>query len=625
LCTITLLVISILNVIPFYAQQSKIGSLKRIIDTTTADTLKILLLEELGQSYRDEKKIDSAVFAYKQALEINENGNYWPQKQCWDVASIDYLSYEMGNYLESLKYASRHLALSKQLNDTIQIGLSYLVFGHNYRELGEYRQSLNNYFKGKEFIKLFWTSRKEPEDNTYTILCIANTYLKMNNLDSALVYARLGYDRSIVDSVGVYTLLATRIFGDIYFARQDEETALRYYRQYIPDFIKYKETNRDLSFALNGMAKIFQRRGEMDSSVFYAKKAFTNAQQYSDQENLFTAGMLLSDYYITKDEGAAFKYLKIATQAKDSMASIEKLKQAQILSYTEQVREKEKAAADAREATKTRLIIIIASVFIFFTSLLIWYRIRQLRLRHKMILEQKESERLKVEYEKELLDMEAKVLRAQMNPHFIFNCLTSINRYIVKSDNKTASNYLTKFSKLIRLILDNSAADYISLDVEIQTLQLYISMEALRFDHVFDYEIEADESLISENTFIPPMLVQPYAENAIWHGLLHKEEKGKLYIRFMKEKEDLLRVEIEDNGVGRQKAKEIESNDMLKKKSYGMQISKSRIELINKLSIYNTSVNVQDLRDEEGNASGTKITLTIPINKIPSMENINKL
>src|SRR5262249_46643777 len=156
-------------------------------------------------------------------------------------------------------------------------------------------------------------------------------------------------------------------------------------------------------FALNGMAKIFQKRGQVDSAVFYAKKAFSNALQYSDQENLFDAGMILSGYYTGKDDHEALSYLQIAMRAKDSMITGDKLKHAQLLSFNEQMSEKERAAADAKEAAKTRLIIVIAAALVFIISFLIWNRIRQLRLRYKTKLEQKEGEKLKAEYAKELM------------------------------------------------------------------------------------------------------------------------------------------------------------------------------------------------------------------------------
>lgn len=221
---------------------------------------------------------------------------------------------------------------------------------------------------------------------------------------------------------------------------------------------------------------------------------------------------------------------------------------------------------------------------------------------------------LKQNFNKQLNETEMRALRAQMNPHFIFNCLNSINRYIVKSDHKTASNYLTKFSKLIRLILDNSASDTISLDREIQTLQLYLDMEALRFDHAFTYEINCREIEDAESIIIPSMLLQPYVENAIWHGLLNKTEgEGKLWIYFKQLSPNLLLAEIRDNGVGRKKAKELTSSDpALRKKSYGIQISRERLQLANVLYNQEGSVEIIDL-ENDAEPAGTCVLVKIPL------------
>jgi sensor histidine kinase YesM len=137
-------------------------------------------------------------------------------------------------------------------------------------------------------------------------------------------------------------------------------------------------------------------------------------------------------------------------------------------------------------------------------------------------------------------------------------------------------------------------------------------MEALRFDNVFNFSIEVDEGLIPEALSIPSMLIQPYVENAIWHGLLHKETNdGKLAVRFYQQKNNVLIAEIVDNGVGRKKAKELRSKDAIKKKSYGMQITEDRIFLINELYNINAKVTVEDLTNEQGQATGTKVILEV--------------
>ncbi len=232
------------------------------------------------------------------------------------------------------------------------------------------------------------------------------------------------------------------------------------------------------------------------------------------------------------------------------------------------------------------------------------YRINSLKVRLK----------LKTDYDKKIAEIEMKALRAQMNPHFIFNCLNSINRYIVKSDEKTASSYLTRFSKLIRLILDNSSSETIPVEKEIETLRLYIEMEALRFDHVFDFSVDADPSIIHSQLEIPSMLVQPYVENAIWHGLLHKENgRGVLKINFERKISSVITITISDNGIGREKAAEQKSKDALKRKSYGMQITSDRIQLINNVHGLDATVEINDLKDEQENVTGTEVVIKVPV------------
>jgi ligand-binding sensor domain-containing protein/putative methionine-R-sulfoxide reductase with GAF domain len=228
--------------------------------------------------------------------------------------------------------------------------------------------------------------------------------------------------------------------------------------------------------------------------------------------------------------------------------------------------------------------------------------------------QQKEQAHLKLmDTQRKMTEIEMQALRAQMNPHFIFNCLNSINRYIVKSDQVTASLYLTKFAKLIRLILDNSNNKNIILTNELEALKLYIEMEALRFDKKFDYRITVDASVNTDNIEVPPMIIQPYVENAIWHGLLHKETTGCLCISISLPEENILQCIIEDDGIGREKAKELKSKSAITRKSLGMKLTENRLTLLNKYAELNASVDIIDLKTTNDEAIGTKVILKIPI------------
>src|SRR6187401_3181418 len=171
-------------------------------------------------------------------------------------------------------------------------------------------------------------------------------------------------------------------------------------------------------------------------------------------------------------------------------------------------------------------------------------------------------------------------LRAQMNPHFIFNCLSSINKFILKNDTDTASDYLTRFSRLIRQSLTNPQLSLIPLSDEIEMLRLYLDMERLRFSESFKYNIVYENTIEPETIYIPPMLLQPFCENAIWHGLMHKEGQGKLDIVMSMEK-DQLKCVITDNGIGKAKAAELKSRSGEKEKSFGLKITTERLSLFN--------------------------------------------
>jgi hypothetical protein len=210
-------------------------------------------------------------------------------------------------------------------------------------------------------------------------------------------------------------------------------------------------------------------------------------------------------------------------------------------------------------------------------------------------------------------ELEMQALRAQMNPHFIFNCLNSINHFVLKNETEAASDYLTKFSRLIRTVLNNSKRSMVSLEEELEMLQLYLEMEKLRFKNIFTYNIHLYKQVEPKQISIPPLLFQPFAENAVWHGLMHKKDPGRLDIHLKIDK-DLLICIIEDNGVGRSFALASESKYVKKGKSMGIQITRDRLALINgngNGGVERSDFVIQDLYDEAGLAAGTKVILRV--------------
>jgi LytS/YehU family sensor histidine kinase len=225
-----------------------------------------------------------------------------------------------------------------------------------------------------------------------------------------------------------------------------------------------------------------------------------------------------------------------------------------------------------------------------------------------------ENEKRENALQQRTTELEMQALRAQMNPHFIFNCLNAINHFILVNEVNTASDYLTKFSRLIRIVLDNSFRKYIFLSEELESLRLYIELEQIRFDHHFSFDISLKEVSDMDNIVIPPMLLQPFVENAIWHGLMYKEGSGTLDVELTKENEILI-CTITDNGIGRKRSAELKSTLSINKKSLGMNITASRLHLLNEGMGNHIELQITDLSDNVGQAAGTRVVITIPIKK----------
>lgn len=219
-------------------------------------------------------------------------------------------------------------------------------------------------------------------------------------------------------------------------------------------------------------------------------------------------------------------------------------------------------------------------------------------------------QRLKAE--KYTIELEQKFLRTQMNPHFIFNSLTSIQNYIMDQDSKKANHYLARFSKLIRFILDNSRSDYISLKQEIQTLDHYLMLQKMRFSNKFSYAIELHNQMDAERILVPPMLTQPFVENSIEHGFRFLEREGKIDIHFIVI-DDLLKITIEDNGIGINQSMSMKKDYPETHKSHSTDIIKERIENMNRFSKAKIKVVIMDLSFEEENHHGTRVVLYVPL------------
>ncbi|MFY9243499.1 MAG: histidine kinase [Polaribacter sp.] len=359
--------------------------------------------------------------------------------------------------------------------------------------------------------------------------------------------------------------------GNAYILKEDYREAIPFLQKSIEvanlkkDFVVEKDATRKIS-------EVFANLGENE-------KALKNYKEYV---------ALVDSLYVRKEQEIqqVKRFSKKISDNQNRIASLEKdkeLTESKIsLAYVDQ-----KLSEESNQ--RQRLIIYSLIGGFLLMSLLAYFMFRNNK-------QQKLANNL----------LALKSMRSQMNPHFIFNALNSVNSFIAVNDERNANRYLSEFSVLMRSVLENSDEDFISLTKEIELLELYVKLEHNRFKDKFDYQINIDENIDLEQFSIPPMLLQPYIENAIWHGLRYKNEKGNLEISINQKDKETVSILIIDDGIGRKKSQEIKTKNQLKQKSKGMSNIKNRIAILNSMYKERISVNVSDAFDK---GEGTKVEL----------------
>jgi tetratricopeptide (TPR) repeat protein len=406
---------------------------------------------------------------------------------------------------------------------------------------------------------------------------IWETYEKMGKFDSAFVYHRLFV--SIRDSV-----TGTDKQKDI--VRLEE----KYLYEKKTDSLRMQEQLMDAQLQKQSL---LNRQQKQELELNQSQLALVNNEKMLQQADFLKSQSDLENERLIKQQKE--KEIQLQTVRVKSLTQ-----QNEIIQLNQQ-----------------RQWIYIISVFILLGAGSMYFiyrsRLRGVKLEAQLIKEKAFQEKKDSEFQQKLADISMSALRSQMNPHFIFNCLNSIKLYTTQNDTAAASAYLTKFSKLIRLVLDNSRNERISLSSELAALELYIEMEAMRFKEKLSYSFQIEKNVETNYIEIPPLLLQPYVENAIWHGLMPKEEGGQIEINVKMQDESLLEINITDNGIGRTAAAAIRNKTNKKHNSYAMKATTERIALINQIYKTGASVSVHDLVDANGQAAGTQVNIQIPV------------
>jgi len=603
------------------------------------DSLKLgIAYERIGFYYQKLGKDSLVLSSYKLAEEA--------YKKIHHKERLAALAFNLGNfhlfrsnYRESLKQGQKALQLFESNKDSLKIARVCNQMGLNHIYLGSYAIALETFQKGLLLLEL-----SHKEESSFYAEILGNMgllYEKLSEYENASqfqkkalqIHIKNSYNDGIANTYNnlgkLYGILdqhekALEMFNASYEIKKEMGNEYRIANAYTNIGLTYHALNK-LDDALNqfNMAKSVYKKlkhntnlstvhksiGDIyldkalakkaikhfDSAFVYANTADDKRAAYLAKEGLAEANFKTANYetaYQLQQEALALKEYLLSNENRDELANLKatyKYEKEKALLEADFEKNKAIDLLEIKQQTFKKNVSIGIGVF----SLIL------LVIGFSLYRRKKEAD-----LNAQIVTSELQKLKAQMNPHFVFNTLNSINDYVLKNDKDNASNYLVRFSEMMRRILDNSNKDEISLEEEVNFLDTYIRLEQQRLNNAFDYTITIDETIDVEDTFVPPSLLQPFIENSIWHGLSNKKKGGHLNVMVTKEA-NVLVCTVDDNGVGIQP-----KNDSFKnQKAFGSSSIRDRINLLNKLK--GTDATVEYIKKDQGVCAVIRLPLVL--------------
>ncbi len=580
------------------------------------DVFHELILSLHAQSRFDEA-IEYAQQAYNRCKETND------ESHLADILGMFPAIYkDAGNYEKSFEYSKLYHQLAVKTNNKLLISSSLSQLGELYMKIDDYPSALTSF---RELFQLddpdIVNARVTGDWDIWVKMEYAEIFSHLNQFDSARYYLELFKP---AENDFKYFRVYLVSMGEYYFLQKMYNAALQNFLQGLYFHKKLNDRN-EIQRTLMLIAQAYLALDKNDSALQYGREGLSLAFQTKAKQIIRDGYNVLFSVYDRKNKKdsanmyfrqyAALNDIIANHQAKAKFTSYGYQQKIQLLDKESQLQQQRlKQTSQQKEILLAGIIIIFILGFILFRNILLKRKNEANTRRiveNELQLQKLESKKVKAEFQQQTTELKLQALRAQMNPHFIFNCLSSINRFILINKIEEASDYLTKFSRLIRMVLYNSEKSLITLESELEALRLYLDLERSRFKNAFNYSITFINTIDINALYIPPMLIQPFAENAIWHGLMHKKGIGKLEIQLCAENKTLT-CTIIDNGIGRNMAAAFNSRSAEKNKSMGVEITAGRLALLNKSKNEAAVFNTEDLVDAEGNGCGTKVILTMP-------------
>lgn len=536
-----------------------------------------------------------------------------------------------GELEKAYDYGKKGVELSKRSSTYISgtwhdflVQFSLTDMADIYIAAGDYESAMNNITEANQY---------GITHNTDWLMYgnIVDLFCEMKQYDSALIYWNKWRNGKIFwTGTGLgYAAWANDLRGRIYLANKEYDKAIDIFRSCHDTLQKYPRVGYPIPMGeLLLLGQAYREKGIYQTALKYTKEATGIAQQNKEPQAMMKCYELLSSvYHYLGNNDSAYEYLTKFHTIKDSIQSKQFLlriynskKDAEVEKKQAELslldRDNKLKTQQLRQQSQLRNFLVIFILLLMLTGIFAYRTVSLKRkdersqLKNALAVQKLESEKGQVELKQKAVELEMQALRAQMNPHFIFNCLSSINRIILKNETQAASDYLTRFSRLIRMVLINSQRSMIPLEDELQMLRLYLDMERMRFKNSFDYRITFANTIDEGAVVVPPLLLQPFCENAIWHGMMQKEGQGHLQIELSME-ENILCCIISDDGIGREKAAELKTKSAEKEKSMGLTITAQRLELLNRNKNVQALYRIEDVLDENKNVAGTKVILKI--------------
>ncbi len=551
-------------------------SLSSISENKSDSSSSINLQIKLAEAYRLNNNYQESIVTYSNLLEKNLS-NY-QRVEAYEGLGDTYNAINspvesVSNYQMGLDLAVTHKITPKITDLNSKIGEAYAQGG----ELEE----ANDYFGNSLSLAENENKKRAVEEKNK----VADFYNQSQNYDAEIKLREETLEE--IEAMDVSDSIGKELNSPLTKQRQNYKIANAYVSQgrskdaipFLEKSIVEADKKEDLIVekdATRKLSEIYNDLGEFD-------KAAESYQKYVE---------LVDELYVIKEQeiSQAARFRREIAFKQNRIVSLENERQLNESRYLLANENKELSQKNLRVQRWIIGSLIIIALLLIITAYVLFKSVKQQK------------------YANNLLAL--KSLRTQMNPHFIFNALNSVNSFIASNDERAANKYLSEFSQLMRSVLENSEEDFIPLEKEIELLKLYVKLEHFRFKDKFEYTITVDDKLNVNDFVIPPMLLQPYVENAVWHGLRYKKEKGNLSIVFERIDSESVRISIIDNGIGRKKSKELKTDNQKKQKSKGMGNIQNRITILNEMYQDKVDVIIEDVNQNEDEL-GTKVVLIL--------------